>query len=191
MQASGRDLLRLAGVLGALGAVAAGAQASGIRWQHTESLPRGLYRIATNAPIERGSIALWCLDETRGRWARKRGYLTRGKCPGEVEALGKVVLALAGDTVDWTPDGLRLNGGPVARTAPMLRDRAGRSLAPVPFGRYVLAPGTAWLFSPYSTRSFDSRYVGPQPVGRSLGVVRPIWTEKQAPRAKSRTRGTS
>lgn len=171
-------LAQLVGVLGVLGALAFGVQASGLRWQHTESLPRGLYRLDRDAPITRGSIALWCLNKARGRWARERGYLTRGRCPGEVEALGKVVLALAGDTVDWTPDGVRLNGRPVARTAPMLRDRAGRSLAPVPFGRYVLAPGTAWLFSPYSTRSFDSRYFGPLPVSQSHGVVRLVWTTR-------------
>lgn len=176
MRASGRDLLRLAGVLGALGAVAAGVQASGLRWQHTESLPRGLYRLDRDAPIERGSVTLWCLDEARGRWAREREYLTRGQCPGDSEVLGKVVLALGGDTVDWWPSGIRLNGQPVVRTAPVLRDRAGRVLAPISFGRYVIAPGTAWLFSPYSIRSLDSRYVGPLPVHQHLGVVRPVWT---------------
>jgi conjugative transfer signal peptidase TraF len=179
MRATGRDLARLAGMLGALGAVAAGVQASGLRWQHTESLPRGLYRLDRDAPIARGSITLWCLDEAWGRWARERGYLTRGRCPGEVEALGKVVLALAGDTVDWAPDGVRLNGRPVARTAPVLTDRAGRSLAPVPYGRYVLAPGSAWVFSPYTIRSLDSRYLGPLPLSRSSGTVRPIWTSRR------------
>ncbi len=182
MRAVSRDLRRLAGVVGALGAVAASVQASGLRWQHTESLPRGLYRLERSAPIERGSITLWCLDEAWGRWARERGYLTRGRCPGDSEALGKVVLGLAGDTVDWAPWGVRINGRSVAGTAPMLRDRAGRALAPMPYGRYILAPRMAWLFSPYSTRSLDSRYVGPLPVGRHLGVVRPVWTAQQ-PRA--------
>ena len=179
MRATGRDLLRLAGVLGALGAIAAGVQGSGLRWQHSESLPRGIYRLDRSSPVERGSITLWCLDAVRGRWARDRGYLTRGWCPGEVEPLGKVVLALAGDTVDWTSEGIRLNGRPVARTAPVRRDRAGRALEPVPFGRYVLAPGTAWLFSPYSSRSFDSRYVGPLAIRRSSNVLRPIWTAQR------------
>lgn len=176
MRARRRDLLLLTGVLGALGALAAGVQTSGLRWQHTESLPRGLYWLDRDAQIGRGSIALWCLDEARGRWARERGYLTRGKCPGEVEALGKVVLALAGDTIDWSPSGIRLNGLPVARTTPMLRDRTGRALEPFAYRRYVLATSTAWLFSPYSVRSLDSRYFGPQPISRSLGVVRPFWT---------------
>jgi conjugative transfer signal peptidase TraF len=171
-------MLRLAGVLGSLGAVAAGVQASGLRWQHTESLPWGLYRLDRDTPITRGSVTLWCLDEPRGLWARERGYLTRGQCPGEVEALGKVVLALAGDTVDWAPSGIRLNGRPVARTAPVLRDRAGRALEPTPFGRYVLPTRTAWLFSPYSIRSLDSRYLGPLSLHQSLGAVRPVWTHR-------------
>jgi conjugative transfer signal peptidase TraF len=170
-----RDLLRLSGVLGVLGAVATSIQVSGLRWQHTESLPRGLYRLDRNQPIVRGSIVLWCLDERHGRWARDWGYLTRGRCPGDVEALGKVVLAVAGDMIDWQPDGVRLNGRLIPRTEPVLQDRAGRRLDPVAYGRYIVSPGTAWLYSPYSVRSLDSRYFGPQPVDQAVGVAKPVW----------------
>ena len=171
------DLLHLGAVLGALGAVAMAVQASGLRWQHTGSLPRGLYKIDRDAPIKRGSIVLWCLDEARGRWARTRGYLTRGPCPGEVEPLGKVVLGLPGDTIDWTPSGVILNGSLVPRTVAALRDRFGQPIEATAFGRYILAPGTAWLSSPYTARSFDSRYVGPVRMARQMAVVHPMLTE--------------
>ena len=49
-----------------------------------ESLPRGLYRVVAGARVRRGSVVLWCLDARRGQWARARGYLTRGECPGGV-----------------------------------------------------------------------------------------------------------
>jgi conjugative transfer signal peptidase TraF len=151
-----RDLLRLGGVLGVLGGAATGVQGSGLRWQHTESLPRGLYWSDHRVSITRGSIVLWCLGARRGQWARDRGYLTRGSCPGSVEALGKVVLALGGDTVDWQPDGVRFQGRLIPRTAPVLQDRAERRLDPVPYGRYVLSASTDWLYSPYSVRRWTA-----------------------------------
>jgi conjugative transfer signal peptidase TraF len=154
----------------------------GIRWQHTESLPRGLYRIDRDAPVRPGSIVLWCLDAARGRWAYRSGYLTRGSCPGGVEMLGKVVLAVSGDTIDWASTGLRVNGQDVPHTGAIVRDAAGRELVPVTYGRYVLPPGTMWLYSPYSERSLDSRYFGAISRTWVRAVVIPLLTTSRSPR---------
>jgi conjugative transfer signal peptidase TraF len=153
----------------------------GIRWQHTESLPRGLYRIDRDAPVRRGSIVLWCLDAARGQWAYRRGYLTRGRCPGGVEMLGKVVLAVSGDTIDWASTGLRVNGQNVRHTGAIVRDAAGRELVPVTYGRYVLPAGTMWLYSPYSQRSLDSRYFGAISRSWVRAVVIPLLTTSRSP----------
>jgi type IV secretory pathway protease TraF len=84
--------------------------------------------------------------------------------------LGKVVLGVPGDVIDWSPAGIRRNGTPIGHTRPIVRDHAGRPLVPVAFGRYVIRPGTLWLFSPQTARSLDSRYFGPVPV-RSIQAV--------------------
>lgn len=138
-----RELRALAIMLATLGGVTATFRAVGLRWQHTESLPRGLYRVDQGAPIRRGSVVLWCLDPIRGRWARDRRYLMRGDCPGEVEPLGKMVLAVGGDTVDWTSEGVRIGGRWIPRTRPIHADQVGRPLVAVSYRRYVLASGAA------------------------------------------------
>ena len=56
---------------------------------------------------------------------------------------------------------MAVNGRLLPNTAPLVTDTAGRPLSHWPFGRYVVAPGTVWVASSYSSRSFDSRYFGP------------------------------
>lgn len=170
-----RDFAALGLILVALGAVAAGVRTAGLRYQHTDSLPKGLYRVEPGGRLARGTTAMWCLPAAWGRWARARHYLARGRCPGAVEPIGKVVLAMAGDTVAFDARGLRLNGRVLPHTAPILRDGRGQPLWPAPFGRYVLPPGEVWLWSPYTERSFDSRYFGPLPASALIAIVRPMW----------------
>lgn len=170
-----RDFLRLAGVLTLLAGVAVGARAAGLRVPLTASLPWGVYREVGGSP-ERGAIALWCLPEQTARWARARAYLGRGSCPGAVAQLGKIVLAAAGDTVRFGADGVVVNGVAVSGTRPLSRDAAGRRLPRAPFGTYVLRRDQAWLWSPYTSRSFDSRYFGPVATTSLVAVVRPVWT---------------
>ena len=115
-------------------------------------------------------------------YARRRGYLTRGDCPGGVAPVGKIVLAAGGDTVNFGPQGVVIGGQRVDRTRPLDRDSRGRRLVPARFGSYVLRTGEAWLWSPYAAGSFDSRYFGP--VGRRelVSTIQPVltvgdWTE--------------
>ena len=69
--------------------------------------------------------------------------------------------AKPGDEVVASSAGVTVNGKLLPRTAPLRRDSSGRSLAPWPFGRYTIAPGTLWVASSYHPRSYDSRYLGP------------------------------
>jgi conjugative transfer signal peptidase TraF len=150
--------------------------AAGFRIQHSASLPRGLYRDIAGVEPPAGAIAVWCLPAATARWARMRGYIGAGECPGGTEAIGKVVLATAGDTITFSSGGVTLNGRIVPGTRPLAHDARGRSIPHVPFGTYLLRPGEVWLWSPYTPRSFDSRYFGPLSTRALVTLVRPVWT---------------
>src|SRR5207247_9024097 len=108
--------------------------------------------------------------------AKFRGYVPHGGCPGATAPIGKVVLAMAGDSVEVTAEGLVLNGRPVRNTRPLAFDAAGRSLRRFPDGTYIVAQDEVWMYSPYSTRSFDSRYFGPLYVSSIRSRVLRLWT---------------
>lgn len=171
-----QDLLLLGVVLAMLGCVVVSVRASGLRIQHTGSLPIGLYREVPHARAVRGAIGVWCLPIGTARWARARGYIGPGGCPGNIEPLGKVVMAREGDTVRLAAAGITVNGVAVPNSRPVARDSRGRPITPAPFGTYVLQRRQVWLGSPYTNRSFDSRYYGPVPATMLLSVVRPVWT---------------
>jgi conjugative transfer signal peptidase TraF len=84
------------------------------------------------------------------------------------------VVAVAGDMVTVTAEGITVNGHPVPGSAPLDRDSSGRQLQPVPLGSYRLAPGQIWLSSGHDPRSFDSRYFGPVPVASVRGIASPV-----------------
>ena len=175
----GQDLLTLAAVLGLFALVVTLLDHAGFRVQHTASLPKGIYQVVpSDSPAELlrpGAIGLWCLPPRTARWAAARGYLRPGSCATGVEPLAKVVLAMEGDTVDFDSRGVRVSDRPIANSKPLGRDVAGRALPLTPYGRYVLRAGEAWIWSPYSARSFDSRYLGPLSGSALVAIVRPVW----------------
>ena len=135
---------------------------------------------------------MWCLPHDVARVARERGYLGWGRCPAGAEPVGKIVLARGRDTVRFTAAGVILNGRSVPHSRPLARDAAGRPLTPAPFGTYVLRADEVWLWSPYTPRSFDSRYFGPLRTSALVSLVRPVWTWGSAPsRAPARKWGSS
>lgn len=151
------------------------AAAGPLRVNFTGSLPRGLYRTRAG-PLSRGATVIACLPANAGKFARERGYIWRGNCPGNAAPVGKVVSAIAGDTVTTSSTGLIVNGRPVQNTGILAHDSKGRQLAHVPYARYVVAPGELWLLSSYNPRSYDSRYFGPVPLAAVLSRVDPVLT---------------
>jgi len=121
-------------------------------------------------------MVLACLPVDVAVFAKSRGYVPNGGCPGAPAPIGKVVLAMAGDSVEVTAEGLVLNGRPVRNTRPLVVDAAGRSLRRFPDGTYVVGQDDVWLSSPYPKRSFDSRYFGPLPVSCIRSGVLRLWT---------------
>ncbi len=139
-----RDLLRLAVVLAVLAGVSGAVEGLRFRLQHTGSLPLGVYQDVHGAALVRGAIGVWCLPQETAHWAVARGYLRRGSCVGGAEPLGKVVLAVAGDTVRLIEQGIALNGTRVPNSAPLIIDSHGRRITPWPHGTYVIDKGKVW-----------------------------------------------
>jgi conjugative transfer signal peptidase TraF len=87
----------------------------------------------------------------------------------------KPVAAIAGDLVTITAAGFAVNGKPMADTAQLGEDSAGRPLQPIPAGTYRVPAGAVWLLSGHDPRSFDSRYFGAVPAANIQGIARPVW----------------
>ncbi len=178
----------LAGLGGLSSGAAVCASLAGVRLNVSPSVPLGLYR-ETPAPVARGAMVVACLPMGWGDLAKARGYLGVGRCPGGVSPVGKLVLAMPGDTVTFTMSGIVVNGQPISRTRPQPRDHAGRPLAHYPFGTMVVRAGTVVLYAPHGG-SFDARYYGPIPTAGVQTVVRPIWTVADAQRVQRRAYST-
>jgi conjugative transfer signal peptidase TraF len=159
-----------------LGALAAAANFLGFRFNLTSSLPIGLYRVTNNPPtLERGAIVLYCLPPSVAGFAHERGYVpTGGRCAQGLVPIGKVVVALPGDTVAVTTAGFTVNGRRQLRSRPLVLDGAGKNLPQLRGRVYVTHPGFIWLLAP-SDRSFDSRYLGELSARNVTERVRPFW----------------
>ena len=163
-------------LLGAIGAallVSSAAWAAGVRLNLTSSLPAGVYLVTNRVPT-RGSIVLVCLPAPVATFARMRGYVPRGTCPGRAGPVGKTVLAIPGDTVRVLARELQLNSVGVRLSVTLGFDSRRRPLPSLPTGLYVVRPGELWLLGRHAL-SFDSRYFGPVPASSILAVVRPLW----------------
>jgi conjugative transfer signal peptidase TraF len=167
-----RDVWWLAGAM----ALLAAGRLAGLRLNLTGSLPVGVYVTAKGAPT-RGALVLVCLPPRVAAFAHARGYVPRGgACPGGVVPIGKLVVAVAGDTVVMTPNGLVVNGAPVPNSKALASDRQGRRLPQLPDHRYVVRPATLWILSSYSPLSFDSRYFGAVEMEQVRASIRRLWT---------------
>ena len=167
------SLLVLAFGGGAL-ALALAAERAGLRLNDSPSMPTGLYVRASSESSS--TLVVFCPAEPFAKLSVERGYRSRGNCPDGAEPLAKPIVARPGDTVELSALGITVNGRLLANTAPLVKDSAGRPLSHWPFGRYVVVPGTVWVVSTYSPRSFDSRYFGPVEANQVREHVRPLLT---------------
>lgn len=143
----------------------------------TPSIPPGVYRVMHTPTVgpPRNTVVITCLPIAVARVARDRGYLARGTCPGHTLPVGKPVVAIAGDTVQFTAAGMVRQGHLMPASAPLPQDTHGRRLIPYPFGTLVVPPAALILIAP-TPRSYDSRYWGPIPLTLVRAIVTPIWT---------------
>lgn len=155
-----------------------GGVLAGGRINVTASIPLGIYRSVREHPA-RGSVVLVCLPRVWAVFAIQRGILRKGECDTGTYGLGKVVLASYGDLIEVRAKGLIVNGRHIPCSAALERDSHGRRMPRYPEGGHVLKPGEIWLFSPYSSGSFDSRYFGPVSESSVRSVLQPIWTKSR------------
>jgi conjugative transfer signal peptidase TraF len=88
----------------------------------------------------------------------------------------KPVVAIAGDTVEYSEFGIAVNGNLLRNSAPRSRDSKGRPLVHFPFGTYRVAADMVWVVSSYHPLSFDSRYFGPILAAAIRERLRPLLT---------------
>lgn len=136
---------------------------------YTHSEPYGLYSVIPHglAEYRRGMLVLLPVPEGFTAMVYGRGWVNAG------HPLMKGIGALAGDIVCVFADHAEINHrsiGPV-----FSRDSAGREL-PRLRGCFVIQRGEFFPLSTYSDKSFDGRYIGPQPLASIVGELRPLWT---------------
>lgn len=141
-------------------------------------MPVGVYRSTSGGPV-RGSTVLACLPASVARLARGRGYVRSGSCRDGVEPVGKMVVAAGGDSVALTAEGIFVNGATIPGTRPLMTDARGRALPQLRRVQSIVPPDSVWLYSPFSQRSFDSRYFGPVATADVVAVVRPVLVFKR------------
>jgi len=135
------------------------------------SLPIGLYIRTRDA---NANLVEFCPAEPFATLAVRRGYREAGNCPDGAAPLLKPVVAMSGDLVEFSANGITVNGVLLRNTAPLPRDTKGRPLEAWPSGSYFIARGTVWVASSYNPRSFDSRYFGPVSAAAIRHHVKPL-----------------
>lgn len=159
-------------------ALALAVRAQDLRFNGSESMPRGVWRTAPlpGWPPERGAVVVACPPAAAASMAVERSYLPPGDCPGGSQPLLKPVGAVPGDKVIVGAEALLVeqDAANVLRLLP--RDGAGRPLArPEPDVRRVPAD-EVWLLSAQDPRSWDSRYFGPVWRDAVRGLAVPVLT---------------
>lgn len=164
----------LAGAGATMLAIAVMGHVGGYRLNLTSSEPLGLWRIeAFSRPVHAGDLVFICPPRTTVfQQALQRGYLRRGLCDGGVAPLIKTVAALPGQQVEIT-DQVNIDGQPIEASTVRGKDGEGRELTPDPGG--IVPSGYLFLHSSFAS-SYDSRYFGPVPDSRLLGLAQPILT---------------
>ncbi len=156
------------------------AYLSGARINRTNSLPRGVYWAVEKTPEKGDIVAFWPRDTAAMREARRRGYILPGvynSTAGEgYGLLLKRLMAVSGDVVSITDDGVEINGALVPNTRPLDADNIGDPLPRLRFDGYRLGEDEVLLVSDHLPRSFDGRYFGVQERRQIVETVVPVWT---------------
>jgi conjugative transfer signal peptidase TraF len=136
---------------------------------YTASEPYGVYGLYHHPPAEyrRGMMVQFPVPDPFTDMVYGRQWLAPGV------PLLKSVGALAGDRVCVYDDHAEVNDqavGPVYD-----RDSDGRPMPRIR-GCFAIAEGQFFPLSTYIPRSFDGRYIGPQPLSLVTAEARPLWT---------------
>jgi conjugative transfer signal peptidase TraF len=156
---------------GMLAAFMLGAVVRGVRWNHTPSVPVGLYMASKN-----GQFLEFCPSEPWAGLSVARDYRPAaviGGCPDRRQPLLKRIVGEPGDIIFYDEQGVWVNGQPVKQSKPSAKDTAGRPLEHFAWGFYDLKPGQYWVMGDHPM-SFDSRYFGPVDVVQIRNRLKPL-----------------
>jgi conjugative transfer signal peptidase TraF len=156
-------------------AMAALLMSLGIHINVSASAPRGLYRAVVGTPLK-GMWVAACVTTDAAAVGLARRYLRPGPCPGGAEPILKPVVAVSGDVVDLSPQGVAVNGTSLPESESASIDSNGRPLGHAMWGRYVVGADQLWLVSTRVPNSWDSRYLGPFSMSQVRAIARPMWT---------------
>lgn len=143
------------------------AHGSGLRFNPTPSLPKGIYRLAPvsdsgqeSTALARGDLVSFCLQGEFADLALVRGYLQAGSCENGLRPLLKRLAGLPGDYIEADSLAVRVV------------DSQGRPMPSV-LASGVIPSGMALVLADHEG-SFDSRYFGLVPLD-SLQRVEPVF----------------
>jgi conjugative transfer signal peptidase TraF len=141
----------------------------------TPSLPRGMY-VETSEPLTKGVLVIECLPPELAAFAKERGYLGSGDCPGHVGSVLKRIEGLPGNRVELANEYVAINDRLILISQTLKKDAEGRELPRIARRSFVLGPDEYFLMADHS-RSWDDRYKGPTARQNIRATVRPWLTE--------------
>lgn len=122
----------------------------GYRYNYTESMPVGVYK-KVDETIKLGSVVQFCPPVKM-----KYEFMPAGFCAHHEAQYIKQVIAVPGDVVEVSKEGVYVNGSYIKKSTLSKREDL-----PKAYGVHQLKAGEYWTFgSGKPESSFDSRYYG-------------------------------
>ncbi|VEG89819.1 conjugative transfer signal peptidase TraF [Legionella spiritensis] len=151
--------------------------AMGFRINLTDSIPIGVYRMTDIKNLKNGFVIFCPEDKPAFQQARDRGYIDSGLCHGGYGYLMKKVVALRGDNISVTDEGVLVNHQLIPFSKPISTDGMNRLLPQWRTRDYQLKEDEIMTMTSQSEWSFDSRYYGPVHTGQIKGMITPVWVK--------------
>ncbi|HAU0967552.1 TPA: conjugative transfer signal peptidase TraF [Legionella pneumophila] len=151
--------------------------AIGFRINLTDSIPIGLYRITSINNLKNNFVIFCPEDKPAFQLARDRGYIDSGLCPGGYGYLMKKIVAIKGDKISITDEGVFVNHQRISFSKPISTDGMNRPLPQWRTRDYQLKEDEILTMTNQSAWSFDSRYYGPVHMGQIKGMITPVWVK--------------
>lgn len=146
-----------------------------LRINTTPSMPEGIWQISPVEQLHHGDIVLICpIKNKLFETAYQRGYIARGDCSSGYEPLLKHVIALPGDNVQVSENGISVNGQLIPNSRPIKRDVYGKPLPQIAYGIYPVFNRNVWVLANTNPASFDGRYWGALPMTYIIGTAKPV-----------------
>lgn len=151
----------------------------GLRINLTHSIPVGLYRINSTSIAKNGYV-IFCPDRrTSFQLAAQRGYIDHGLCSSGYGYLMKHIVAIKGDRLSVTSEGVFVNQKKLPFSKPKSKDGLNRALPHWRVQDYRLQEGEIMTMTNQSEWSFDGRYYGLVHTGQIKGMLTPLWVINQ------------